>query len=43
MNLSKTFHSLPNDLLFGKLEAYGLGFNASELVSNVLREIKIQN
>ena len=43
VNLSKAFHSLPHDLLFGKLEAYGFGRNVAKLVSHLLNERKIQN
>ncbi len=42
MDLSKPFDYLPNDILIGKLSAYGLSGNASQLILSYLSDRKQQ-
>ena len=37
MNLSKAFDTINHDLLFAKLNAYGVGKNALKLIMNYVR------
>ena len=47
MDLSKTFHCIPNDLLIAKLEAYGLSIDALSYLYSYLKDrkqlVKISN